>query len=106
MENEYRVPAGHGWVFMSKKERARLRRLQRRCDWLQARIAIGEDRGKERSFDAAELSALKWAIERISTTPDELWMRVRQLEAKVLNQRQIIRDLVAQLHGIVLDEPG
>ena len=49
---------------LTERERNRLDRLRRRCDWLRRRIAnrsgvTGQD------FDIAELSALEWAIRYI-----------------------------------------
>jgi hypothetical protein len=48
---------------MSSPERRRLNRLERRCDWLLARIAIGESQGRDMGRDNAEYSALRWIID-------------------------------------------
>ena len=77
----------------------------RRCDWLEARIAIGESRGEKVSYDVAELSALRWAIRRITTaTPEQLWNLVLQLEEKIAKQRRVIRNLVAYQQRIALTD--
>jgi hypothetical protein len=90
---------------MDKSERKRLRRLERRCDWLEARIPIGESRGQDTCYDVAELSALRWAITRITTaTPEHLWNLVRQLEQKIARQRRAIRNLVAYQQRIALTD--
>ena len=90
---------------MHKSERRRLKRLERRCDWLEARIAIGESRGEKMSYDVAELSALRWAIRRIKTaTPEQLWNLVLQLEEKIAKQRRVIRNLVAYQQRIALTD--
>jgi hypothetical protein len=43
------VGCGGGWVskLMSSRGRKRLNRLERRCDWLQARTAAGESKGRD-----------------------------------------------------------
>jgi hypothetical protein len=89
---------------MVKAEKRRLRRLERRCDWLEARIAIGESRGHDMSYDIAELSALRWAITRITITPEQLWELNRQLEGKIASQRRVIRNLVAYQQRIALTD--
>ena len=90
---------------MHKSERRRLRRLERRCDWLEARIAMGESRGEKVSYDIAELSALRWAIKRIMTvTPEQLWNLVLQLEERIAKQRRVIRNLVAYQQRIALTD--
>ena len=89
---------------MDKGERRRLRRLERRCDWLEARIAIGEARGDNISYDVAELSALRWVLRRITVTPEQLWDLNRQLENKIARQRRVIRNLVAYQQRIALTD--
>ena len=90
---------------MDMSETRRLKRLERRCDWLEARIAIGESRGKKMSYDVAELSALRWAIRRIKTaTPEQLWNLVLQLEGKIARQRRVIRNVVAYQQRIALTD--
>jgi hypothetical protein len=49
----------------TKHEKGRLRRLERRADWLEARCAIAQSRGQYRDLDEAELSALRWAVEQL-----------------------------------------
>jgi hypothetical protein len=78
------------------KEEERLNRLQRRCDWLEARIAKARAKGQDVSFDVAEASALHWAIERISTTHDDLWTENRKLQHRVYNQRRLIKHLLSR----------
>jgi len=63
---------------VTRTERKRLARIQRRCDWLETRIARGTAKKRDMSFDIAELSALRWAIERIQATPDELCEKNRR----------------------------
>ena len=46
-------------------EKDRLCRLERRADWLEARCAIAQSRGRRLGLDEAELSALRWAIEQL-----------------------------------------
>lgn len=46
---------------MSRKEAIEI--LEKRRDWLIARVAIGEDRGRDFSFDRAEAKALSMGIE-------------------------------------------
>jgi hypothetical protein len=89
---------------MSKQERRRFKRLQRRCDWLEARIAIAEANGRRVDYDVGELSALRWALERITMSPDDLWAECRVLQRKIANQRKVIRNLVAYQHRIALDD--
>jgi uncharacterized coiled-coil protein SlyX len=89
---------------MDKAEQKRLKRLERRCDWLEARIAIGESRGQEVSYDVAELSALRWAIRRITVGPEQVWELNRQLEQKIARQRLAIRKLVAYQQRIALTD--
>jgi len=89
---------------MSSPERRRLKRLQRRCDWLEARIAHGASKGRDMSYDVAELSALRWAIEQLTTRRDELSNEKNRLQTKIANQRQAIRNLVAYQHRITLSE--
>ena len=48
---------------LTAKERDRLGRLRRRCEWLRHRIAA--NRRRKTDFDRAELSALEWAIQFI-----------------------------------------
>ena len=43
----------------------RLRRLERRADWLEARCAIAQAQGQQLNLDEAELSALRWAVEQL-----------------------------------------
>ena len=40
----------------------RLRRLQRRLDWLTARILVDKGSVNQKQHDLAEASALRWAI--------------------------------------------
>jgi hypothetical protein len=75
------------------KEEQRLNRLRRRCDWLEARISKTRAKGQDVSFDVAEASALHWAIERITTTHDELWAQNRKLQHRIYNQRKLIKHL-------------
>jgi hypothetical protein len=89
---------------VTKRERSRVARLEKRCDWLEARIAIAADKGRCLNFDVAELSALRWAIERITTSPDALWDENRRLQAKITNQRMVIRNLVAYQQRISLSD--
>jgi hypothetical protein len=49
-----RVPYATAW--------RRIARLQRRADWLDARIAAAAEHGKNLNRDVAEASALKWVI--------------------------------------------
>ena len=63
---------------MNSTERKRLARLEKRCDWLEARITRGTAKKRDMSFDIAELSALRWAIERIQATPDEVCEKNRR----------------------------
>ena len=87
------------------KEEERLNRLQRRCDWLEARIAKARAKGQDVSFDVAEASALHWAIERISTTHDDLWTENRKLQHRVYNQRRLIKHLLTrQQQAVPTDE--
>jgi hypothetical protein len=78
------------------KEEERLNRLKRRCEWLESRIAKAKTRGQDVSFDIAEASALRWAIERITTTQDELWAQNRKLQHRIYNQRKLIRHLLTR----------
>ena len=89
---------------MSSPKRRRLKRLERRCDWLEARIAIGESKGCEMSHDVAELSALRWAIEQLTHIQDELRTENRSLRSRIANQRKVIRNLVAYQQRIALSE--
>ena len=57
------------------------------------------------SYDVAELSALRWAIRRITTaTPEQLWNLIRRLEEKIAKQRRVIRNLVAYQQRIALTD--
>jgi hypothetical protein len=89
---------------VNKRERRRIQRLERRCDWLEGRIAIRESRGEEVRYDVAELSALRWAIERLKTSPEALWDLNRQLKEKIERQRLAIRKLIAYQHRIALTD--
>ncbi len=53
---------------IDRKAIDRLKRLKRRRDFLQSRVADGDVNGRELSFDKGELSALEWAVEVIETT--------------------------------------
>lgn len=48
---------------MDKKEKGRLAQLERRAAWLKTRS--DNYKGKDNSYDKAELSALTWAIDII-----------------------------------------
>jgi len=89
---------------MNKAEKRRLRRLERRCDWLEARIAIGESRGHDMSYDVAELSALRWAITRISVDPEQPYNLKLRLEEKIARQRRVIRNLLAYQQRIAVTD--
>jgi chromosome segregation ATPase len=78
------------------KEEERLNRLRRRCDWLEARIAKCKATGQDVSFDVAEASALQWAIERITSTHDDLWAQNRKLQHRIYNQRKLIKHLLTR----------
>ena len=54
---------------MTTRERDYLIRLQKRHDWLRARVARSADR--DLSFDRAEMAALAWAIEFIEAALTE-----------------------------------
>ena len=79
------------------KEQERLNRLQRRRDWLEARVAKSKANGQDVSFDVGEASALRWAIERITTTHDDLWAQNRKLQQRIRNQRKLICLLLTRL---------
>ena len=81
---------------MSGPERRRLDRLERRCDWLLARIAIGESKGRDMSHDIAELSALRWVMDAAGTQNLDLVAENERLKEKVNNQREEIRKLLAR----------
>jgi hypothetical protein len=81
---------------MSSPERRRLNRLERRCDWLLARIAIGESKGRDMSFDVAELSALRWLIDTFGTQYVDLVTENHALKRRIHNQRKAIRSLLAR----------
>ena len=89
---------------MDKEEKRRLKRLERRCEWLAARIALGESAGNSMAYDIAELSALRWAIERITIGAEQLRNRNAQLERKIANQRKLIRNLIAYQQRIALTD--
>lgn len=55
-------------------------------------------------FDIAELSALRWAIQRIQTPPDHLFDDNRRLQNRIQMQRKVIRNLVAYQHRIPLTD--
>ena len=86
---------------MSSPERRRLNRLERRCDWLEARIAIGESKGRNMSFDVAELSALRWVIDSFAAGLVDLAAENQRLRTRIAHQRLAIRKLAAQKQGIV-----
>ena len=65
---------------------------------------MGESRGHKLSFDIAELSALRWAIRRITVGPEELWDLNRHLEERIARQRRVIRNLVAYQQRIALTD--
>lgn len=50
---------------MTRRERDHLQTLQRRMEHLEARITAA---GRDRSYDRAELAALRWALRRLVTT--------------------------------------
>jgi hypothetical protein len=87
---------------MSSPERRPLRRLERRCDWLLARIAIGESQGRDVNRDVAELSALRWLIDTSATQHVDLVTENQRLKTKIPNQRQEIRMLLARQEGRAL----
>jgi hypothetical protein len=89
---------------MDKAGKRRLKRLERRCDWLEARIAIGASRGRTLSFDVAELSALRWAMQRITVSQEQLWDMNSRLEQKIARQRRVIRNLLAYQHQIAVTD--
>ena len=89
---------------MDKKGKRRLKRLERRCEWLAARISSGKSTGNRTDYDIAELSALRWAIERIAMGPEQLWTLNGQLERRIANQRKVIRNLVAYQQRIALTD--
>jgi hypothetical protein len=49
----------------TQRERDRLKSLQKRANWLEARCAIAASRGQRLDFDEGELSALKWALDQL-----------------------------------------
>jgi hypothetical protein len=89
---------------MSSRERNRLNRLERRCDWLLARIAIGESEGREMSWDTAEHSALRWLLAEFGRQHVDLVTENHQLKTKINNQRQEIRMLRARQQGMALSD--
>jgi len=78
------------------KEEERLDRLRRRSHWLETRIALSKAKGQDVSFDVAESSALRWAIERISTSTEELWAQNRKLQSRIYHQRKLIKHLLTR----------
>ena len=84
---------------MSSRERDRLKRLERRCDWLLARIAIGESRGQDMAYDVAELSALRWLIDSFGTQYVDLVTENHTLKQRMINQRKALRILLARQHA-------
>jgi hypothetical protein len=97
-------------VVLGKHERGRLKRIERRCDWLEARVSILHSEGVDAAYDLAELSALKWALELIRTHCGETvetvdWVKEnRALQNRIAQQRRVIRNLVAYLHRIPLND--
>ena len=89
---------------MSSRERDRLKRLERRCDWLLARIAIGESRGQDMAYDVAELSALRWLIDSFGTQHVDLVTENHTLKKTIYNQRKALRMLLARQHAGALSD--
>jgi hypothetical protein len=83
---------------MSSPERRRLNRLERRCDWLLARIAIGESKGRDMNRDIAEHSALRWLIDSFGAQYVDLVTENHALKQTIHNQRKEIRSLLARQH--------
>lgn len=81
---------------MSSPERRRLNRLERRCDWLLARIAIGESEGRDMGRDNAEYSALRWIIDSFGTQHVDLVTENFALRQAVSRQRKALRRLLAR----------
>ena len=55
-------------------------------------------------YDIGELSALRWALNRITVASDQLWDLNRRLEQKIARQRRVIRNLVAYQQRIALTD--
>ncbi len=89
---------------MRNHERDRLNRLERRCDWLMARIAIGESKGRDMSFDIAEHSALRWLIDEFGRQHANLLAENRSLRQEINIQRNAIRRLLARQQPGTLPE--
>lgn len=89
---------------MRNHERDRLNRLERRCDWLMARIAIGESKGRDMSFDIAEHSALRWLIDEFGRQHVDLLAENRSLRQEINIQRNAIRRLLARLQPGTLSD--
>jgi hypothetical protein len=88
------VGCAGGWVskLMSSRVRKRLNRLERRCDWLQARIAIGEAEGRDMNADVAALSAVRGLIDTFGTQYFDLVAENHSLKHMVSTQRRAIQD--------------
>ena len=89
---------------MRNHERDRLNRLERRCDWLMARIAIGESKGRDMSFDIADHSALRWLIDEFGRQHADLLAENRSLRQGINTQRNAIRRLLARQQPGTLPE--
>ena len=72
---------------MTHDIRKKLRdRLQKRHDWLIARVAIREDGGAKAQLDREELAALRWALRETELLPQER-------AAKAINSTQEVESL-------------
>jgi hypothetical protein len=57
---------------MAHSVKDKLQTLGRRRDYLEKRVAEAEAQGRGSSFDKAEASALRWAMEVIERVQDQL----------------------------------
>ena len=88
---------------MTSRERDRIKRLEDRCVWLEARIQENR-KCAEYGYHRAELSAIRWAIERLTTEPSDVFDANRKLKLKIQRQALVIRKLLAYQHRIAVTD--
>jgi hypothetical protein len=99
---------------MSDSKKKRLQRLVRRAEHLERRIRAGQVVGEELSYDQAEASALRWAVEEIENISllqvenEQLWRctatTAHQLQVAVESGDMLrVRHIAGQFQKFVTD---
>lgn len=79
---------------VSNRDRKFMERIFKRIEWLDKRITESQSKGKDLSFDKAEISALQWAVQYIEDADTVHFLLDSWILEELEKQRKEILDEV------------